>query len=161
MNSDAPIVLTGRAEYTATLAHAVPIARLEILLVSVDLDRRTYGDAAFLDALTTFLLAHRRARLRGLIHEPRRVMGQGHRFIELARQLSSRIELRELAEPHRKQREEYLLCDERALLHRKAPDALEAEWQPDAPLLARETKRRFVAAWEESLPARELSELKL
>lgn len=163
MTGESPdlITLTGAAAFAEALQSLVSVARLELSLVSVDLERNLFGAPALVDAIKQFLLAQRRARFRLLIHHPRSAMASGHRLIELGRALSSRMEFRQMPDERMRLREEYLLVDERHLLIRGSPQDLLARCHRDAPQEARAQRRRFDQAWEEAMPARELSELKI
>ena len=115
----------------------------------------------FSEIIKKFILQHRRARLRAIVHSPGLAMRRGHRLVELGRALSSRIEFRALPEERQKIREEYLIADERALIYKEAHNDLEARWHAHDPLRARELRRTFAALWNESAPAREFTDLKI
>lgn len=153
--------LSGIEAFRACTVRMFENARLQAVLFSQILDRRTYGAEEVIVAIKDFALRHRRARLRVLVAAPQQAMRAGNRLVELGRMLSSRIEFRELPESHRRLREEYLLTDERSLLYRAEPKELDAQYWPDAPLHARGVLREFEAIWQEAPPARELSELRL
>ena len=153
--------VTGSAEFADAALQVVGVARHHLALLSVDLERNLFGTDAFTSRLRTFILAHRRAQLRVLVHNPAAAVRNSVRLVEFGRLLSSRIEFRALPESKRKLREEYLIADERALLYRSAPDQLGAKHYPDAPLVARSHLREFEALWSDSTVAREMSSLGL
>lgn len=158
-DANAPEAVTGAQAYREALTRVAGLARLQLSLLSFDLDARVYGDEAFVETVRGFVLSHERARLRVLVNETERTMRRAHRLVELGRLLSSRIEFRRLADEHKGLVEEYLLADERALLQRERSDALDARLQPQAPLAARLKLREFDAMWEQSVVAREFSVL--
>lgn len=153
--------VTGSAAFADAALDVVGVARHELALVSVDLDRRLFGTEAFTQRLRGFILAHRRARLRVLVHDPAAAVRNSIRLVEFGRLLSSRVEFRALPDERRKLREEYLIADERALLYRSSPEQIEAKHYPDAPMVARSHLREFEALWNESTVAREMSVLGL
>lgn len=153
--------VTGSAAFAEAALEVVSAARHELALLSVDLQKNLFGTDAFTARLRNFILAHRRARLRVLIHDPVSAVRNSIRLVEFGRLLSSRIEFRAVPEERRKLREEFLIADERALLYRSSPDQLEAKHYPDAPLVARSHLREFDALWQESTVAREMSSLGL
>lgn len=156
-----PVLVTGG---TAFLEHAILLveaARLELAICSATLDHRIFGDETFIDRVRRFVLEHRRARLRVLVSQPQVVVRGSHRLIELGRTLSSRIEFRQPAEERPLPADEYLIADERTQLIRATPERLEARYFADAPMAARLQLRAFNALWEEGLPAREFSELRI
>ncbi len=153
--------VTGSAAFADAALEVVGVARHHLALVSVDLDRRLFGTEAFTERLRGFILAHRRARLRVLVHDPAAAVRNSIRLVEFGRLLSSRIEFRAVPEDRRKLREEFLIADERALLYRSSPEQLEAKHYADAPMVARSHLREFEALWHEAVVARELSSLGL
>ncbi len=155
-----PALISGGQAFREALASVTAQARLQLSLLSFDLEARTYGDEAFVETVRRFALSHERARVRVLINDTERTMRRAHRLVELGRQLSSRIQFRQLPEEHRGLVEEYLIADERALLFRERSDALEARLEC-VPLSARLKLRAFDPLWEQSTPARELAELRI
>lgn len=152
-------VVEGSEGFANAALDVVGTARHHLALLTVDLDRRLFGTQAFTDGLRNFILQHRRARLRVLIHDPAAGVRNSVRLVEFARMVSSRIEFRALPEERRKLREEFIVADERALLYRSAPDQIQAKHYPDAPMVARSHLREFEALWHESTVAREMSAL--
>ncbi|HEB96403.1 MAG TPA: GNAT family N-acetyltransferase [Sedimenticola thiotaurini] len=74
--------------------HAAAMARQaqrSIDLFTHDLDPAVFDQAAFLDAARDFATGSHRRRIRVLLQSNERVQGQGHRLLELARRLPSRI----------------------------------------------------------------------
>ena len=155
-----PTLISGAQAFREALASLATEARMQLSLLSFDLDARTYGDEAFVENVRRFALSHERARVRVLINDTERTMRRAHRLVELGRQLSSRIQFRQLPEEHRGLIEEYLIADERALLSRDRSDALDARLE-SVPLSARLKLREFDPLWEQSTPARELAELRI
>lgn len=153
--------VSGQAEFLQRAAEMARATRLTLNLFSQNLDRRTYGSDDFIAPLTRFLLSHQRARLRVIVRSPAQAMLKGHRLVELGRQLSSRIEFRELTPERQLIEREYLVADESALLIRESPQELLARYYPHAPLQAREQLREFEMLWQESPPAAEFRDLKL
>lgn len=160
----AAIAASAVSGLVAFIDHAVLVAkaaRMDIAIFSDTLDRRIYGDDRFVATVRAFVLQNRRARLRVLVRQPVQAMRGAHRLVELGRMLSSRIEFRQPPEDRRLPSDEYLLADERALLIRDSPGELEARYYASAPLEARQQLRSFSHLWEESVPAREFTDLKL
>lgn len=157
----APESLSGVDAFRACAVRMFETAHLHVALFSQSLDRRVYSAEEVILAIKDFALRHRRARLQVLVAAPQQAMRAGHRLVELGRMLSSRIEFRELPEAHRRLRQEYVLTDCRGILHRADAGDVEAQHWQDAPLQARGMLREFEAIWQESAPARELSELRL
>lgn len=152
-------IVTGIDEFAESALAVMQAARYELALMSVSLDEKAFSSESFIEQLREFILSHRRARLRVLVHDPRTALRNSIRLVEFGRRLSSRIEFRECCEEGRKLPEEYFLADELAVLYRSAPDSLDAKFYADAPRVARSQLKAFNAIWEESVVARELSVL--
>lgn len=153
--------VSGLEAYTKLVLQLVSTAHVELKLFSYDLDQRVYGSEEFCDTLKKFILQHRRAHLRAIVHTPSLAMRRGHRLIELGRLLSSRIEFRQLAEERQKLRPEYLIADQHALISKEAHDDIRSRYFAHAPLVAREQLKGFETIWQESTPAREFTDLKI
>lgn len=153
-------LLTGAADFAARATQMVTGARMEIALLSQELDRRIYGTEVFGEALRRFVLQHGHTRVRVLVNNTQAAIGNSPRLVELGRALSSYVEFRELL-PMRQQsvREEYLIADGRLLLYRETPQDLEAKYYGQSPHLARLQMKSFDLMWNESPPAQELRKL--
>ncbi len=160
-DGDSAAVLQGSAALLTAALECIGKAQREIALFSYALDARVFGDEAFVEQLQVFVLSHERARVRILVNRPELALRNAPRLIELARRASSRIHCRQLSPERQSLIEEYLLSDERAVLYRDRHDQLQAQWHPQAPLQARRRLKDFNPLWEESLPAREFSELRI
>ena len=161
MSDDSPQfeAVSGISDFAGAALQVIGAARYELALMSVHLDGRIFGSEAFVERLREFILSHRRARLRVLVHEPKVAISNCIRLVEFGRMLTSRIEFRECPDDARKLAEEYLIADELAVLHRSAPDQLDAKFYADAPRVARSQLKAFNTLWDEAVVARELSAL--
>lgn len=157
--SDGELVI-GVAAFAERATQMVAGARMELALLSQELDRRIYGTEGFADALRKFVLQHQRTRVRVLVSHTQAAIGNAPRLVELGRTLSSFVEFRELM-PIRQQtvRDEYLVADGRVLLYRETPNDLEARFHDKAPHLGRMQLKHFDLLWNEAEPAQELRKL--
>lgn len=160
-DSDSVVVLEGAQALLTAALECIGNAQRGIALFSYALDARVFGDEVFVERLQAFVLSHERARVRILVNRPELALRNAPRLIELARRASSRIHCRQLSQERQSLIEEYLVSDERATLYRDRYDQLQAQWHPQAPLQARRRLKDFNPLWEESLPAREFSELRI
>jgi len=153
-------LVTGVAGFAARATQMVAGARMQLALLSQELDRRIYGTEAFGDALRRFVLQHQRTRVRALVNNTQAAIANSPRLVELGRSLSSFVEFRELL-PMRQQtvRDEYLVADGRLLLYRETPQDLEAKYYGHAPHMGRMQLKHFDLLWNESEPAQELRKL--
>lgn len=162
MDESAPQIVTSVTDFAARAVHMVSTARMEVALLTQELDRRVYGTATFADALRHFVLQHPHTKVRVLVNATQQAVANSPRLVELGRSLSSFVEFRELP-LERKQvvREETLLTDGRVMLYRETPSDLEAKYYDAAPSVARLKLKDFDALWHESEPAQELRKLGL
>jgi hypothetical protein len=159
-SADLPELLQGRAAYAAKAVQLARTARHELLLRSDTLDRALYGSEEFYNAVKDFLLGSERARLCVLVRQPREAVQNAARLIDLGQRLSSRVEFRE---PTEEQGEidpvEWLIADRRALLERRSPDSLEAQFWAEEPQRGKLHGEEFDGLWNEAQPAQELRSL--
>ena len=157
-----PQVLEGSVAFAAKAAEILAAARSEVWLFSEALDRRVYASEEFAEAVKAFLLRTERARLRLLLNQPQAALRQAPRLIELARRLTSRVEIRESPEEKRQSlRGEWLIADRHLLLERHAADALQSQYWPQAPGRTHQRAQAFEELWGESEPAQESRALDL
>jgi hypothetical protein len=153
-------LVTGAAEFAARAEHMVGNAKMEVALLTQELDRRVYGTAAFADALRRFVLQHSHTKVRVLVNSTQAAVANSPRLVELGRGLTSFVEFREL-QPQRQPvvREEVLIADGRVMLYRETPSDLEAKYYEASPAAARLKLKEFNLLWDESEPAQELRKL--
>ncbi|SFF32928.1 hypothetical protein SAMN04488120_102205 [Fontimonas thermophila] len=156
--SETIVGVEASVQIVASLLHD---ARNEIAILSYCFEPALYGSIAIVESLRAFVLRHDRTRVRVLVNQPDLAMRRAHRFVELARRLSSRVQFRELPEESRALVEDCVIADVSAVWHRKRPEALESKLYRQAPLEAQQQLRRFDPLWEASSPARPFTELRL
>jgi len=162
MAEDTPELLTGIADFAARATQMVSAAKMEVALLTQELDRRIYGSGIFTESLRRFVLQHSHTKVRILVNSTQLAIANSPRLVEMGRSLTSFVEFRELL-PQRQQvvREELLITDGRVLLHRESPQDLEAKFYGASPAVARLKLKEFNLLWDESVPAQELRKLSL
>ena len=125
--------------------------RRSVDIVSRDLDPRLYDDDGCLDALRKIAIGHRKARIRILAQDLDTPVRRDHRLIELARRLSSFMEIRRLSDDYKDYNEAYLIADRTGVVHRSQADRFEAWASYHQPLRARELLKTFEDAWEHAI----------
>ncbi|WP_050756062.1 DUF7931 domain-containing protein [Nitrococcus mobilis] len=136
-------------------------ARRELHLYSPDLEPHLYDYPPFLSALRALAVSGGRARVHILVRDSTPAVSRGHRLIELARQLTSFIEIRRLAEDTRERLDAFLVVDRRAVVHRLYWMSYQGMASPDDPVLARALVKEFEALWETASSDPELRRLHL
>lgn len=145
--AEQPRALDTQTEFRDAACTLARDARLQLSILTYAFEREIYGHTDFVQAVQSLTTRHRRARVRILIHSPEWASRSGHRLVELARRLSSFIELREMNEQDKQLTSEVLIVDEKALLLRESPDVIQARLYPDDSRLAGGWQRRFEGLW--------------
>lgn len=139
--------LKTRTEFRDAATELARASARQIALLTYAFEREVYGSPDFVGSVQSLATRHRMARIRILIHSPEWASRSGHRLVELARRLTSFIEIRELHEQDKQLTSEVMVVDESGLLYRDSPDTLVARYQPSAPQEARAWLRRFDGLW--------------
>lgn len=136
-------------------------ARRRLELFTPDLEPALYEQTPFLDALRQLCLGSPRARVRVLAKDFERAIKDGHRLVEVARRLSSYIELRKVHADYQENNETFLLADDYGLLHRRHAPRFEGMFSCKAPLEVRRLRAFFDEVWDRSEPETGLRRLHL
>jgi len=126
-------------------------ARRSLSLYSLDFEPWLYNHRSVEQACTRFILEHPRNRLRVLLGDASRAVKQGHRLLQLARRLSSNMQIRKCHPEYSVQPDAFLVVDSCALIVRPEPDTFTGQTLYRDPGLARQVQRRFDLAWDHSL----------
>lgn len=149
----------GDTRHAAELLVQQTTASLEIF--SRDLDAPLYDRDAFLAALSGLCVRNRKARIRILVQDPQSAVKRGHRLIELARQFSSAIEIRQPHPDYRHHNMAFLIADRCGLLYRTLSDRFEGCVNFYTPVVAQRKLDFFTEVWERSEPHPEMRRLYL
>ncbi|MGQ9660565.1 MAG: DUF7931 domain-containing protein [Thermochromatium sp.] len=142
--------LTHESEITAISADLAAQAQRELLIHSPTLDPVLYDQATFLEAVRRLALARPRICVRVLLFDPRAAIQRGHRLIELARRLTSRIAIRRVADEDQERLDAFLIVDETGYIHRRLATRMEAIANYADPPTARRLRQDFDQLWERS-----------
>jgi hypothetical protein len=153
--------LESRDDNRQAAALLVGQARRQVELFSPDLEPALYDQTPFIDALTRLCLSSPRARVRVLAKDFDRAVKDGHRLVELARRLSSYVELRKVHSDYQENNEAFLLVDDYGRLHRRHSPRFEGSFSCKAPLEVRRLRAFFDEVWERSEPVADLRRLHL
>ena len=155
------ITLETRAENRLICTHMAGQARHELCLFSRDLDKSIYDHVPFLDAVKSLALHSRTSRIRILLQDHERVIKYGHRFIELARHLSSSAEIRVPHGDWLSHAENFMLADRYGYVHRELSTRYEATADYHDPLAVQHMQNSFEEIWESAQVDLELRRLYL
>jgi hypothetical protein len=155
------IRLQSRADNQQVAAALVAQAVRTLEIFSRDLEAEIYAQTEFLAGFKALALRSQHVRIRILLQDPARVLRDGHRLVELARRLSSFIEIRRPSHDYREYNEAFMIVDGTGLLHRRLADRFEGSASFKQPLRARELNNFFDEVWQRSAPHPELQRLHL
>ncbi len=153
--------LASREDNRDAAVRLVRQARRSVELFSPDLEPALYDQTPLIDALTQLAVSGPRARIRILAKDFDRTVKEGHRLVELARRLSSYVELRKAHSDYQEHNETFLLVDDYGLLHRRHAPRFEGVFSCKAPLEVRRLRGFFDAVWDRSEPDADLRRLHL
>lgn len=135
-------------------AHALALlqqARSSLCLYTPDLEAWLYSHSSVQDACTRFLLASPKNRLRILLRDVGTPVRQGHRLLNLAKRITSNLQVRKINPDHPDEPGAYLLVDDRGLLLRETPDQYAGYALYNDPGRVRQRQAQFDEAWDLSL----------
>jgi hypothetical protein len=142
------VTILGRAPIREVSQRLAEQARRELLIFTRDLDPDCYDQAPFVGAVRKLALGSPHQPVRVLVRDPRAVALKGHRLITLARQLTSRIAIRRLADDFKDRQDNFLIADGRGYCLRRLAEAMEAVSDLDGPRQARILRADFEQMWE-------------
>lgn len=154
--------LTRYSEYIPHACRMLEQCDRNVNIFTQNFDPNILDNEEFSDALRAFVVGNSRAaRVRILVQRPETAILQGHRLVELARRLTSMIEIRRPASQHAAVAEAFLTFDNNAYLYRELGDRPEGRGCHDDSLRTLELKRKFDEIWSMSEPEAEFRRLGL
>lgn len=113
------ITLARREEFRLASLSLARQAVRSLDILSYDLDAPLYDQMDFVMAVKQFCLQSRQSQVRILLHNNERVQKQGHRLVDLARRVPSRISIRRPHPDYLQRQENFLLADRTGHLIRR------------------------------------------
>lgn len=148
--TDTPVPLETSDDCRAAATELVRQGHRTLLIFTHDLDRKVYDDVDFIDAVSALARRHHLSWIRILVQDMEPVIHGRHRLVELARRLSSRIEIRHVHPNHRSFNKAYLVVDDTGLLLRDTARGYSGSANFYAPHEAREYAALFHRVWDMS-----------
>lgn len=125
-------------------------ARRSLAIFTRDLEPEILDNHEFLEAVKRLALGGRYVKVRILIVDSTRAVKEGHRLVELARRLSSLVELRKPSTDFLDRPEAYVIADNSGILYRPIATRYEGIFGEHDPPRAREMLREFDRIWQQS-----------
>ncbi|MCB1759501.1 MAG: acyltransferase [Gammaproteobacteria bacterium] len=151
----------GVLELRRVCAEITAQANRTIDLLSNELDAMLYDQKPFLESIKQLALRSHQSRIRILLRDNSRAQREGHRLVELARQLPSNIEIRRPAEAHCQQSDELLIADGSGYFRRDERNRTLGFASYRNRLQAEQLGRRFEEIWQQGSNDSDLRRLHL
>lgn len=151
----------GERECIDGLADAIGWASRTVRIYSQELDHALFDRVEVIDTLSAFARRGPPARVLVLIHSSSAVISRGHRLLELARRLDSKIEIRVVPAELAEDRHTAVLADERGFFLMPDHTEYQALANEYDPVQAARLAERFDYLWNRSHTDPELKVLRL
>jgi hypothetical protein len=138
-------ILSTLDEYRAAVAEIAKRANRSMSIYTPNLEPLIYDQDMFLEPLKRLVLARGHARLRVLISDPARVVREGNRFMQMARRLTSFIELRNVPPEFRDNPAAFIIADASAIAYRQQS----AKWEGIVEFDDQQIVKRYLAYFDE------------
>ena len=145
-------LLTSIDDVRAAVRRVGASAQRLMSIYTADLEPAVYDEAAFLEIIKRFVLSRSFAKVRVLVHEPLRLIGNTNRFVAMSRRLSSYIEIRTAAPQFAHNRSAMLIADSNAIMFRTQASRWEGIAGFNQPPIARLHLQDFDEMWIASAP---------
>jgi len=134
-------------------------ARRCIHIFTQDLEAPIFDNPSFTEALKQLAIANNRSYAQIIVKDTRPAILHGHRFIELARRLTSHIHIRKASMEYKEYSAAFLIVDETGYLRRSNGYRYEGIASFNARNDCRHLLDFFNTAWEKAAPDPELRQL--
>ncbi len=138
-------ILSTLDEYRAAVAEIAKRAHRSMSIYTPNLEPLIYDQDVFLEPLKRLVLARGHARLRVLISDPARVVRDGNRFMQMARRLTSFIELRNVPPEFRNNPAAFIIADASAIAYRQQS----SRWEGIVEFNDQQIVKRYLAYFDE------------
>jgi hypothetical protein len=143
-------ILSTLDEYRAAVAELATRAERSLCIYTPDLEPQLYDQDCFLEPMKRLVLARRHARLRVLISDPARASRDGNRFMQMARRLTSYIDLRNVSPEFRGNPCSFIVADDKAIAYRQQATRWDGVVEFNDAAVVRRYLAFFDEAWAES-----------
>ena len=153
--------LVSRADNYQRFQQMLQQSNRNVDIFSLQLDHKLYDTAEISSQLQSLIRHNPHSHIRLLLRNPRHLVTNGHRIIELSRRLSSFIEIRQLAEIWHEHLQAFSLFDKHGIIYRPNSEQFEGWFSFNASVRVISERKFFNEAWNTSLPCNETRRLYL
>lgn len=157
--TDTELRITTSAENRAAAVAMVRQGLRTALIFSHDLDPRVYDNPELAQAVSELARRSKYSWVRVLVQDTATIVRDGHRLVEVARRLSSRVEIRQAHPDFAQVHRAFVVVDGVGLILRPVGDRYDGTANFHAPMAAREEAHLFRRVWDRSAPAPDLRRL--
>ncbi|HEY5790081.1 MAG TPA: hypothetical protein VIX81_05610 [Gammaproteobacteria bacterium] len=146
------IVIASLQENCAAVDTLLGQARRKLLLFTRDLEPRVFDREEVYQAIRELATYSRYSEVRMLLFDSDRIVKDGHRLVDLARRLSSYIQIRLVPDDYKEIASSFMVVDDKGFLYRSLASQYEGVVDFSEPNRCRELTKLFGDVWEHSAP---------
>jgi len=132
-----------------------------VCILSPALDHEAFDNEPLAKALSALARDSRQTQVRILISDARKLVGRGHRLLQLARRLPSNVLIQRLAEHPDWNGETIVIRDRDGVLYKPGGSDHEGFYEPDSRASTRKHLELFEELWRHSVQDAELRSLSM
>ena len=142
--------LSSAVDINLVASHMLSQATRSLYLICPELDRKIFDQDNFSSALYDLARYSRNSDIRILIHDSTDAIRNGHSLVNLAKRLSSYIEVRTLGDDYKSFDEAFMVFDKRGIIYQGRSKYYDAMAEHHHPRLAQELEKTFLDMWNHS-----------
>ena len=141
------IMLDNSTDHITLTDHMASQAGRTIRIFTRDLDPIIYNRESFVSECKRVVLRSQYCRIEILAFESQRIIRKGHRLVDLARAVSSRIEIRRPEKEYEKHLQSFITFDEKGYIYRAYADRFEGTANYNDARETRQLEKLFNEIW--------------
>lgn len=148
--TDEIITIDSRKDNRIAILKMAQQCRRTIDILSRELDPDLFDTVDFIDTVKSMVLANRKAEVRMLVAEPKKIVSSGHRMVELTRTLPSYLKIRVPSKEHQDFSEMLFIADTTGYLHRLHSERFDATLNFNDKRVAKHLQQEFNEMWSKA-----------
>ncbi|MDH5570562.1 MAG: hypothetical protein OEY89_02280 [Gammaproteobacteria bacterium] len=153
--------LTTRSDNYEAFKRLLQQTQRTLTIFSHNLDAQLYNTDEIMALIQRLALHNKHANIKILLKDCQQLAQNGHQIIELARRLTSKIQIYQLAKDFTEYHECFIIADTNQIIFRPHADRFEGTVSHHDPLQVRTKLALFEQAWALSEPSAEMRRLHL
>jgi hypothetical protein len=143
------IIIDALADFQKHAQQVIEKSKREILLLSTNLDPELFDQNVYADMLVDFVRRDRNSTVKILVKDIRPLIESGHCLLNLARRVSSKVEIRKLLKEPEDENHAFLMGDRKFLLYKHDDKNYQGFVNYNAAPESRSLADEFVYLWEQ------------